>query len=426
MLNFKRNAAIYLLANLSVSMIPFLLMPILTRYLGPRGYGIVAMFTTLITMLSPVIGLNVHNGLSKRWFDRDEFNIPEYVTACLIILLLSALGVCCLFFGLAPLLSSKFSLPFFWLFMALLVAVFAFIIQIRLVLWQVQEQPLKYASMQCSLAIVNAVFSYFLIVTMQKNFEGRLWGYVLSALLVGFWSLFLLYKEGFIRFKIRGSYLKDALAFGAPLIPHVVGAFFLLMADRLIVNIQLGSRSAGIYMVAVQIALGFNLLNESFNKAFIPKLYALLKKDLWCDKINIVKYTYAYFIFLLLVPIVSLFLSHYVVLLLAGPQFEEAVPVLNWLILTQSFHGMYYLVTSYLFYECKTYITSLITITCGSISLLLTLYGVKQLGLVGAGIGSALGMLLQFILTWVMAAKIHPMPWFFQKSSIDLEKVVND
>lgn len=425
MFHFRTNVSIYFATNILVAIIPFLLMPVLTRYLGPGGYGVVAMFTTLITMLSPIIGLNVHNGLSKRWFDRDQFNIPEYVGGCITILLFSAVLVSVIFLGVEQWLTLKLAIPVFWLYGAIIVAVTAFLVQIRLVLWQVQEKPLQYGSLQFGMSAVNAILSYILIVFYLTNFEGRLWGYSASVFLFGIFSLFLLYKDGFLTLKIKWDYVKDALAFGVPLIPHVVGAIFLLMADRVIVNVMLGSSSAGIYMVAVQIALGFNLLNESFNKAFIPKLYALLKEGDATKKIFIIKLTYTYFVFLLIVPLCSIFISKYLVLILAGPKYLDAVPVLNWLILTQSFHGMYYLVTNYLFYECKTYITSGITILCGSFSIILTYKLIPYLGLVGAGIGSATGMFLQFLLTWIMAAKIHPMPWFscisMQKCSVNNE-----
>lgn len=415
MSQFRTNVSIYVISNIIVALIPFILMPILTRYLGAEGYGIVAMFTTLITLLSPVIGLNVHNGLSRRWFDQELFNIAEYVSACIAVLLGSALLVSLVFWSLKTWFSALLSIPIFWLFVAIAVAVSVFLIQLRLVLWQVQERPIFYGCLQFGLAVLNALLSYVLILYFFNNFEGRLWGYTVASLVCALLSLFLLYKEALLSSKLRWNYMKDALAFGVPLIPHVVGAIFLLMADRMIVNIKLGTSNAGIYMVAVQIALGFNLLNESFNKAFIPRLFAILKSGDISQKMSIIKWTYTYFALLLMVPMAGLFLSKYLVLLLAGPDFKEAIPVLNWLILTQSFQGMYYLVTNYLFYECKTYITSAITLGCGSISIILVLCLVNSFGLVGAGMGSAIGMLLQFILTWVMAIRIHPMPWFTLK-----------
>lgn len=45
------NAAIYLGANILNAGIPFLLLPILTRVLTPADYGIVAMFSVVVSIL---------------------------------------------------------------------------------------------------------------------------------------------------------------------------------------------------------------------------------------------------------------------------------------------------------------------------------------------------------------------------------------
>lgn len=425
MSGLKKDVSIYFTANTAVALIPFLLLPLLTRYLGPEGYGVVAMFTTFTTLLGAFTGLNTHNGITTRWFDRDEIDFPKFVASCMAIFLGSVVVIVLLLSAIKQELSSLLSIPVLWLYLAILVSIGAFITQVRLALWQVQEKSLYYGSMQFGQAFLNGLSSFILVVVFLNDFEGRLWGQVLSVTIVGSLSFFLLYKEGFIRFSASREYVKDALSFGVPLIPHVLGAFFLLLADRMIVNAKLGTSSAGIYMIAVQIALGYNLVNESFNKAFIPWLFSRLKKEETAQKILIVKFVYKYFLLLLIPPLLSILFGKYVIAILAGPEFMAAAPVLNWLILMQSFHGMYYLVTSYLFFEGKTHITATITIICGTFNLGLTLYLVDALGLTGAGISSAMSMLLQFLFTWFMAAKVHPMPWFssqiFQKHTMHNE-----
>lgn len=427
MSSLKLNVSVYFVANTAVALIPFLLMPILTRYLGPEGYGVVAMFTTFTTLLGAVVGVNAHSSLTTRWFDRENLDFSQYIAACLTLLIVSSLGILGVYFLIRNWLSSELSVPVFWLNAALLVSIMAFITQIRLVLWQVQEKPLKYGGIQFGQALLNGLLSYIAVVIYRYDFEGRLWGQALSVGILGLLSLFLLYKDGCFKFRTRWIYVKDVLRFGVPLIPHVLGSFFLLMADRMIVNSKLGTANAGIYMIAVQISLGFNLINEAFNKAFVPWLFARLKKGDLTQKIKIVQLIYVYFLLLLIAPLCSMLFGKYMISFLAGPEFMTAAPVLNWLILMQAFHGMYFLVTNYLFYERKTHITALITIVCGSINLVLTVLLVDSLGLVGAGISSAVGMLLHFIFTWIMAARVHPMPWFsslvFQKQRINSEAI---
>ncbi|MDO1742120.1 oligosaccharide flippase family protein, partial [Escherichia coli] len=52
------------------------------------------------------------------------------------------------------------------------------------------------------------------------------------------------------------SYIKDALKFGIPLVPHIVGIFFLSAIDRILISGKLGIEEAGVYMLGVQLSLG--------------------------------------------------------------------------------------------------------------------------------------------------------------------------
>ena len=73
--------------------------------------------------------------------------------------------------------------------------------------------------------------------------------------------------------------MREALNFGVPLIPHVIGGFSIAAADRFIINEKLGLAAAGIYLVAVQLGMGMGLIADACNKAFVPWLYEQLKLD---------------------------------------------------------------------------------------------------------------------------------------------------
>lgn len=412
MASLHKSALIYLFANIVVASVPFLLLPILTRYLGPQEYGVVAMFITLLPFLGAFVGLSVHGAISRRWYDRERVDISQYVAGCMSILMVSSILGAAIFWVLADWIAKKLSIPVFWLYGAILVSVFSFLIQIRLVLWQVSERPVLYALFQVGSALVNGAVSLLLVMVYLQGADGRLWGYSLSVLLFGSLSVAWLYRDGLLKFKTQWIHVRDALIFGVPLIPHAVGGVLLVMADRVIVNERLGTDFAGIYMVAVQIALGLEILNAAANKAFVPWVFPRLKAGIYSEKQQIVKATYLYFALLLLLTFVVYVISEHLVLALAGERYAAAAEILPWLVLAQAFNGMYYLVTNYLFYEMKTHITAMITIVCGSLGVLMTWWLVSLYGLKGAAIGAAVAMFLQFICTWIMAARVHPMPWF--------------
>lgn len=418
MASIQKNAIVYLTANIAVAAVPFILLPILTRYLSPEGYGVISMFTSVLPLMGAVIGFSVHGAVSRRWFDREDVEIPKYVAGCILILLTSTTLVVTVLIVFGSWIATQVSVPLFWLFMAVAVSVSIFIVQIRLVLWQVQEKALTYGAMQFGNSLLNGALSLLLVVFLLKGYEGRLWGHTISYVIYGVICASILYKDGLFRFQVEWAYMKDALSFGVPLMPHVIGGFLLFTADRMIVNRQLGTNYVGIYMVAVQIALGLNLLNESFNKAFVPWLFAKLKYGDERDKHKVIRLTYLYFLVLMSISFVSVYLSKYLITIFAGLKYMSGASVLPWLLLAQSFHGMYLMVSAYIFYERKTHITSTITIICGSCGMVFSWFFIRQFGLVGAGMGSALTMFLQFTCTWYMAAQVHKMPWIPRKAAV--------
>ncbi len=76
-------------------------MPVLTRYLNPDDYGVVAMFGVLLSFMVPFTGLSIHGAIARQYYDRDEVDLPSYVTNCLFILI-SSTRIVGIIFHLCP------------------------------------------------------------------------------------------------------------------------------------------------------------------------------------------------------------------------------------------------------------------------------------------------------------------------------------
>ena len=51
-----RQAGVYTISNVVARAIPFLLLPLLTRYVSPADFGIVAMFFFVALLIEPLVG----------------------------------------------------------------------------------------------------------------------------------------------------------------------------------------------------------------------------------------------------------------------------------------------------------------------------------------------------------------------------------
>lgn len=406
-----RNAAVYTAGNIANAAVPFLLLPILTRVLAPAEYGVIAMFMGLVVIFGAFTGLSVHGAINVRFFDRSAPDFTRYMGSCLSILAVSSLLFFIVVWLLREPLADFTDVPQAWVLLAVLVAAVNSLVQIRLGLWMVKERPGAYAMFQFARTLMDFGISLLLVFFLVEGFAGRLWGRTVAVSLFGVLALISLARQWPGDYRPKKADVKDALEFGLPLIPHVIGTFLISTADRFVVNASVGINETGVYIVAVQIGMGMLIVMDAFNRAFVPWLYRSLgeREDVVLEKI--VKGTWLYFALALLAAGVVAILGDKLVGWIAGANYAGAQRPLAWIALGQAFNGMYLMVTNYLFYCRKTAYLSLVTLATGSIGLAATIGLVPLMGIEGAGVAFAAAMFLKFMFTWVLSQKVYPMPW---------------
>lgn len=413
-MSLAKNSFIYLSSNILSASIPFLLLPILTRVLSPTEYGQIAIFQTLVTGLAAFIGLNAVGAANRKYYDGyNHQELSQYNGVCLQILLGSSfflLIICAIFLKQ---LSVFLAIPVSWIFSALLFSVFNFLMNLRLGQWQVRGEALKFGILQICNSLFNMGLSLLLVIIFHFGAQGRIDAQIIAGFLTAVFAISMLVKEKQLSFFCwRLDYLKQALKFGVPLVPHVFGVFLLSAVDRFVINKELGLESAGIYMVAVQLSMAFNIVFDAINKAYIPWLFDVLKRDDLFEKRKVVKLTYLYFLLLLFLAPFPFFIGPWALVFIVGEDYRAAGQVIGLLCLGQIFGGMYLMVTNYIFYAKRTGSLSIITISCGVLNMFLLIVLVNQYGIVGAAWAFSISKMLQFLLTWVLASKVIRMCWF--------------
>ncbi len=409
------GSAAYLFSNILNAAIPFLLLPVLTRYLSPAEYGGVAMFQTLLGALGAFVGLSVAGAAGRKYFDDNlgANDLKYFIAACLQVLIVSSVLVVSVIIVFKAQLAEWLGIKTQWIIWAVFVSAASVIIQLRLNQWQIRKEAHLYGVLQISQSAVNMSLSLLFVVFFLQGADGRIGAQVLTMGIFGAIALVLLKHGGLLSFLVwKPAYLKEALKFGIPLIPHVVGIFLLVTIDRFVINTELGLAEAGVYMVAVQLTYAMSIIFDSINKAYVPWLFERLKRNLCHEKVQIVRYTYAWFAIVLCLAGLAFLIGPSLVTLIAGPNYASAGEVIGWLALGQAFGGMYLMITNFTFYSKRTGFLSLATITSGLINVILLSMLVGVLGIKGAAIAFSISMAIRFLLTWWVAQRCHPMPWF--------------
>ncbi len=158
--------------------------------------------------------------------------------------------------------------------------------------------------------------------------------------------------------------------------------------------------------------MAMSICFDAFNKAYVPWLFERLRANDSATKRRIVKWTYAYFVIVLMMAGMAFLAGPYAITLIAGEKYAAAGAIIGILALGQAFQGMYLMVTNYIFFSKKTARLSMVTIFSGVLNVGLLLLLIPILGLQGAAIAFVLAMAIRFVSTWWLASISHPMPWF--------------
>ncbi|QDW39796.1 oligosaccharide flippase family protein [Bradyrhizobium sp. KBS0727] len=416
-----RSGAIYVVANLLSAAIPFLLLPILTRALGPDEYGHIVGFALLVTLCLTLSGLNAHAALGVIWFRQPRDEMPSYVGAALLLALLStavvALGV-----GIVlrtwPGLGS--GLMPVWGIVAALTAGANVILQCRLVLWQSQQKALQSATLQLIASALNVGLSLAAVFLLGWGGAGRNAGIAVSAGLLACAAIYLFMAGDEVRWSARRDQVKMLLAFGLPLIFHTLAGVLLGTADRWIISIQLGSGSLGVYGAGAQLGMTMAILADAFVKAYGPWMYEKLASTKAVDKHYAVGAIYAMIPAFLCGAAVLWIILHFASSILLGPRFQDAVPLLPWFMLGGAFTGVYVCTSVLFFYSGRTALLSSVTLPSAILGTMFTWILVARYGVVGAAMGYSFTQALLALFVGGFAVKSFDLPWGEGRKAIEV------
>lgn len=408
-----KNAGVYVLTNSFNALIPFILIPVYTRYLTPMDYGIIAMVQIIVGIISPFIGLNLHGVISVKYYDK-KIDFPKYISNCYYLLIVTSFFMTffIIVFHQTIFLYTYLDIEWFWAI--ILICHGQFVINIFLAILRVSNKTKIYIVFQISQSILNLCLSTYMVVVLNYNWHGYIIAQILLSVIFMIVSIIFLKKMGLLVLSYKYEYIKNALNFGVPLIPHTLSSFFIVMLDRVLLTNLVGVETAGLYAVGAQIGRAINLLVTSLNQAYAPWLYEKLGQATNKIKSRIVKFTYVYFILILIISILFSYSMPFLLKFLLGNNFYEAEKYIMGIAVAGAFNGMYCAVVNYIFYAEKTPILAYVTAFMAAIHTLITYYAIVWFGGIGATYTAIFTSFTTFLIVWIISAKYYPMPWLIK------------
>ncbi len=411
--SFFKGSFIYLSGSVLNAAMPLLIMPVLTRYLTPTDFGLVATATVLTQILSVFIGLNAYGLVARSHFDDDPQNLRNLLSTGMGIS--AAAGA---FFLLVVLLFGQpiarlTEFPAAWL-PAVVFLGFATVVQTNyLSLVQARSEPVRYILLQTIGGLLNLGLAVWFVVQFRMDWQGRMWALIAAQGVIAVLCLRgLIFRLGLLRPRFLRSSYRQLMAFGLPLIPHFIGGWVMTMAARLYLNNMATVGDTGLYSVAFNLTSPLALLIGSANNAYVPALYQHLSRKDSGDKVRLCR-------ILLLVCFALPFLAilcaagvRWVLPWIVGERFYGASDYVAWMALTYAIQGIYFIFGNFVVYSKKT---SLMTWRADFLGGLVMLIACPLLIRLNGPIGAAQAAFLAAAasaLGCISASQMaYPMPW---------------
>ena len=268
----SKNIVIYGLSNGMKSLVPFIMLPILTTYFSAEGYGRLAIIETSLLFLTPFIILNIEGYISVQYFKSSKEELKKYLGNGISISLLAFFLIFLILFFLKEPLSNWLEIPPEMILLLPIMVIVKLIPTVVLVILQAQQKATSYLIYSFSQTIVDFSLSALFIITFLKGYYGRLEGIYGAFFIFTIIGSFLLFRLGYLAISWDQKKVKDILNFGIPLIPHAVGGTTIALSDRYFVSFFEGNAEVGYYTAAYQISALMLLFSRSVNQAWNPCL----------------------------------------------------------------------------------------------------------------------------------------------------------
>ena len=417
-----RHSLLYTVAMMLQRGTAFVLLPLYTHVLTPAEYGTVAIITALNGILVVLLPLALHAAVTRFYFEyrTDAQTLREFWGTLLVFM-----TVCCMVLGGAllafgePLFKALLGDIAFWPYVAIGIctAMVQPFFQMVQSVYQTREQPVQFAIISFGHFIVTLLLSLFLVLGLHWRATVPLTAMLVSSALFAAWGLALM-RHDFV-LCLRLDFLKEALHYVLPQIPHGLTGQLSAGADKFLLNGLVSLATAGVYNVASLFGLLVEVVCTSVNRAYVPIAMGALKSE-DPDRLEELRAagTLLVALFLFLGASLTIF-SRLIVGLVTSDEFAGAAVFVPFLAFSGAATGIYYIFVNILFFDRRGTKFVPVGTGLGAVSTIgLNLLLIHAYGAIGAAIATLTAQLITTVSIGWLARRFEVVRWNYGRFAI--------
>lgn len=284
------------------------------------------------------------------------------------------------------------------------------LISLLTTIFQLEKQTFRYSIFVNLKTLTNILASIFLIVFIGYAWEGRVSGIAGSSLIFFFASI-VIFKIYGIKFSCPSKNTLKLAVTGLPfMIAHITG-WAMEMIDKLMINNFISLEATGLYSIGYRFGMVVMMIEVAFSRAWLPFFYEKIQSGNADDKLSIVKATYFYAIFLLIISLVFGIAGKYLLYFMVDESYHKADVFIFLIGIGYFFDGIWKVFIGYLVHLNKAKVYSYIIGCSAVVNIILNYILLPRIGLIGAAWATAISFAFGAILTMIIAMRSYKMPW---------------
>jgi len=404
----SRHSLIYAIGPAVHKIAGFLLIPLVTGYVGTTGnYGVLGMANVIIVIASQLLGINLLAGMSRYYTRYEDGEERAALVTTTLGMLLASTGVA-LIGGLllaTPLSTVILRSPEHTLVLRLALVILFFQLngQVGMRYLQLREMSGTYGALQVLKLVLEIVLKVVFMVGLGLEHIGALYSVLVGEVLITLGLLGVILAR--LRFSFRMDMARRILRYSAPLIASGLCMFVLHQADRWVILLLRPECELGLYELGYKFGSMVNaLLMQSFGLIWFPYIFSIHDEG---HVRHVMRKIFTYFLFLSTAATLACALfAREMVVLLADPKFHESWPAIPVILAGYVFWAMYQLFQTVFFVRERTALTTWMTGLAAVVNIGLNLFLVPRVGYIGAAWATLVAFVLLAGVAWGIGERL--------------------
>lgn len=267
-----KSSGLYVIGEVLSKILPFLIMPYLTRKLGVDGFGEVAYYQAWLAFFVLIISLSQDGAVSRYYYFYGKRSI-SLIVKCGYIFSVIVFSI---------LLIAGFVFKSQLIYVASSIALTRSILNVQLMIRQCEKKPKLFFFLQVTNSIFSVLFTIIIFEFYETSAVNRMVAIGAANIICVLLSvLYIGRKTNTRKTKFSPRLVKLGFlylfSYGAPLILHNANLFIKGQFDRVFIYEKFSSSELGVYSAGYQLASIFIMLVFALSRAVTPYFFERLK-----------------------------------------------------------------------------------------------------------------------------------------------------